>query len=81
MRLRNTGLSDLSMPDMISAEKNQKRKEVNSMNYAKPKIVSCGAAQSLIQGSKALTGAFDAIQSTPEHRVYNMTPLAYEADE
>jgi hypothetical protein len=51
------------------------------MEDTKPKIVSCGEAQSVIQGGKALTGAFDAIESTPEHRVYNVTPLAYDADE
>jgi hypothetical protein len=67
---------------MTSAEKKPRGKEVNSMNYAKPKIVLSGAAQSVIQSiNKVLTGGFDASQSTPEHAVYNMTPKAYEADE
>jgi hypothetical protein len=52
------------------------------MNYAKPKIVLSGAAQSVIQNiDKVLSGGFDASQSTPEHAVYNMTQKAYEADE
>ena len=51
------------------------------MEYTKPKIVSCGEAQSLIQGGKALAGAFDAIESTPQHKVYNVTPMAYDVDE
>jgi hypothetical protein len=51
------------------------------MEYTKPKIVSCGEAQSLIQGGKSLTGTLDAIESTPKHPVYNVTPMAYDADE
>ena len=51
------------------------------MEYAKPKIVSCGDARSLIQGGKSITGAFDARTSTPQHPVYNLTLMAYDADE
>jgi hypothetical protein len=51
------------------------------MEYTKPKIVSCGEAQSLIQGGKAFAGTLDVIESTPEHKVYNVTPMAYDADE
>ena len=51
------------------------------MEYTKPKIVSCGSALSLIQGQKAFSGSLDSIESTPQHPVYNVTPMAYEADE
>ncbi len=51
------------------------------MKYSKPSIVSCGDAQSLIRGQKALSGSFDSIESTPQNPVYNVTPMAYEADE
>ena len=51
------------------------------MKYAKPQIVLIGTANSVIQGGKSLAGAFDSIQSTPQHPVYNVTAMAYEADE
>jgi hypothetical protein len=51
------------------------------MNYTKPKIVLSGAAQSVIQGGKTLSANFDAIESKPDHPVYNLTQMAYQADE
>jgi hypothetical protein len=51
------------------------------MEYTKPRIVSCGEAQTLIQGGKAAIGTLDAVLAKSGQHVYNATPMAYDADE
>jgi len=64
--------------ELISAETNQWRKEVNDMKYAKPAVVCVNKATAAIQGLKTSAAPHDASSTVLNPK---RTINAYESDE
>jgi len=64
----------------VSAERTQKRKEVNTMKYAKPEVSIRNAAMAVIQGS-APGSKNSMIPDSGNAPLNHVTAAAYEADE